>query len=308
MNDHRLKAKLTQAEDPWVERKESFQEEKICKTLVAFANSVPTGEDAAVLFIGASNGGNHPGIADADGLQKKMTGLAEGKAYPPITVTMSVLTIEVNGKQKEILAVQVPASTRKPHFTGGSFVRRGSETVRASDEQFRELVASQNDTVRKLQRHQGNKVWLTLRSQPSGLRIEFYNARLTRVDAHTTEVDTTEGYGYPFPTNQLEVTEQVPGLVKIVAPSPWAELEHMQQMMRRWAAAHHTTSGIPEDHTKYLVDQLLAYIRISIDVIGWGMRTEPFQGHARFAGDGKHGRVENPAQVTTFTLFLFPRL
>jgi hypothetical protein len=57
--------------------------------------------------------------------------------------------------------------------------------------------------------------------------------------------------------------------MKIVAPSPWAELEHSQQMMCRWAAAHHNSSGIPEDQTKYLVDQLLAYIRISIDVIRW---------------------------------------
>ncbi|NJL18852.1 MAG: hypothetical protein HC901_00560 [Bdellovibrionaceae bacterium] len=54
MDDSRLMEKLRQSEDPWVERKESFNEREVRKTLVAFANSVPEGEPA-VLFIGAAN-------------------------------------------------------------------------------------------------------------------------------------------------------------------------------------------------------------------------------------------------------------
>jgi hypothetical protein len=76
MNDETLRAKLHQSEDPWVERKEGCHSDKVLRTLVGFANSVPPGAESAVLFIGASNSGEHPGVADADTLQKEITGMA----------------------------------------------------------------------------------------------------------------------------------------------------------------------------------------------------------------------------------------
>jgi hypothetical protein len=75
ISDPWLMERLKQSEDPWVERKKtpSGDERGIRKMLVAFANSLREGQ-MAVLFIGASNDGKHPGIRNADELQKKVAG------------------------------------------------------------------------------------------------------------------------------------------------------------------------------------------------------------------------------------------
>jgi hypothetical protein len=50
--------------------------------------------------------------------------------------------IGVGGLQ--VLAVIVPGSPLRPHFAGPSYVRRGSESIIASEEQFAELISSRN--------------------------------------------------------------------------------------------------------------------------------------------------------------------
>jgi hypothetical protein len=275
MNEEKLHRKLEQSEDPWVERKESYQEEKVLRTLVGFANSVPDGEESAVLFLGASNKGVHPGIGDADDLQKKLTGLMQGKAYPPIKISMTVFSTQVAGKRREILSVEVPPSPQKPHFSGAAWMRKGSETIRASAEMLDELIASRNDKVRRLQKFKGSRVMLSLRSRPTGLRIDYYNARLMSVNATTTEIDTTEGFSFPFSTNAIESFDQLSSLVRINAPSPWTEQEHIQKMILRWAWANPDTNGISEGPTKYLAEQLLTNLRLTLDAIRWEAKRSP---------------------------------
>ena len=49
-----LLARLAQSEDPWVERKQSFNEQEVNRTVGGFANTVGEGQ-TAVMFIGAEN-------------------------------------------------------------------------------------------------------------------------------------------------------------------------------------------------------------------------------------------------------------
>src|SRR5689334_13011253 len=122
-NDHQeLLQRLNQSEDQWVERKQGFDERDVRKTLVGFANSVPEGR-SAILFLGAVNDGNHPGLNDADDTQKKVEGVATGKSYPRVRYTTTVLTVDVNGTAREILAIIVPYSKDRPHFAGVAYIR-----------------------------------------------------------------------------------------------------------------------------------------------------------------------------------------
>ena len=51
-----------------------------------------------------------------------------------------------------ILAVSIPFSKDKPHFTGPAYVRRGSESVIASPELFEQLVNTRNSNCAAVQK------------------------------------------------------------------------------------------------------------------------------------------------------------
>jgi len=236
MNDElidELKARLTQSEDPWVERKQSFNEREVRKTAVGFANSVGEGQKA-VLFIGADNRGQHKGEPDADGTQKKIAGILD-RCYPRIEYQTCVFSIELDGKKVEILAVLVPHSKNRPHFAGPAYVRRGSETIEASPEMFRELVASQNDKARRLLQSKGDKVWLRITSA-SGFWYEV-EGRIETCDAISLNVVQTYGpmVHYPLSIEKIDVRqESFRGLV-IEAKPDCTEQEHLRRMIQQWA-------------------------------------------------------------------------
>jgi hypothetical protein len=195
-------------------------------------------------FWGASNKPQHPGLRDADGTQKKVHAQATQNSYPPITVTYRILNIK-GTVANEVLAIIVPPSSNKPHFAGVSYMRKGSQTMPASEEVFRELVASQNDTVRQLQRFRGRKVMLTIYSLPNRLRLE-YEGTLARVDAHT-----------------VEVFYQMPDLPQIKAPVTWTEAEQVSKMIERWAFFHPDVSGLPRDGWAYIPDKLIRHFSVT---------------------------------------------
>jgi hypothetical protein len=141
-----LEALLSQSEGELIERKQSLPNRgDLRKTLVAFANSVPDG-GFAVLFIGVRDKGEICGVQGIDDAQKTIRSTAEQDCYPPIKFTIS--TIPKDGK--EVLAVMIPHSPERPHFTGHSFVRRGSECVSASKEMLDEMIAMRNDKTRRI--------------------------------------------------------------------------------------------------------------------------------------------------------------
>src|SRR5713101_2674622 len=139
LNESELLARLRNFEDHLVERKTIKDERDWKKTAVAFANSVPVGLPA-VLFIGVrDNGEIETPQPNLDEIQKKFNARMQ-RVYPRIAYVPKI--ISENGKQA--LAVIIPGSELRPHFAGLAYVRRGSESIEASEEQFAELIAQRD--------------------------------------------------------------------------------------------------------------------------------------------------------------------
>jgi predicted HTH transcriptional regulator len=145
LNETDLLALMKSGEDHLVERKVVSDHKDWKKTAVAFANSVPVGLPA-VLFIGVrDNGEIEPPPKDLDEAEKRFTTIMQ-KVYPRIFYVTK--TISENGKQA--LAVIIPGSELRPHFAGLSYVRRGSQSDPASEEQFAELIAQRNGKTARI--------------------------------------------------------------------------------------------------------------------------------------------------------------
>lgn len=142
---------LKSSECHWVERKPSGANgAEIRNTLVGFANSLSEGQHA-VLFVGVSNDGRPQAVVNADKLQKTVTQIAEQDCYPPVKCGPTALRVD----GVELVAVVVEASSNRPHFSGHAYIRVGSETKKASPEQFEELIAGRNDKIRRILQEKG---------------------------------------------------------------------------------------------------------------------------------------------------------
>lgn len=135
ITDADLLLRLTNYEDHFVERKTSGDSKDWLKTVVGFANSAPIGYPA-VLYIGARDNGEIEEDVNLDSLQKTFAKKV-GDAYPLVYYMTKVLAKD--GRQ--FLAVIVPGSEHRPHFAGPSYLRTGSETKVASEQQFDNLIA-----------------------------------------------------------------------------------------------------------------------------------------------------------------------
>lgn len=154
MTQDALIARLRNHEDGLVERKpEGVNASEIRQAIVAFANGAPVG-GSGVLFIGVQNDGTIQGVENPDKLQKTVREQCERVCYPPVAFASEVL----NCNGKAVLAVVVPRSENRPHFSGPAFVRRGSESVAASPELFEELIVSRNDKVDAILRMRGSQI------------------------------------------------------------------------------------------------------------------------------------------------------
>jgi Putative DNA-binding domain len=136
---------LDRSEDNFVERKPARANAKeIRQTLVAFANSVPEGREA-VLFIGVHDNGSIEGCPSPDSTQKLIADICSQQCYPPIAFKCEVLE-----EHQNVVAVMVPVSRDRPHFSGPAFVRKGATSKAASREMFDELVYSRTSKVAAL--------------------------------------------------------------------------------------------------------------------------------------------------------------
>jgi hypothetical protein len=229
----KLLSRLDQSEDPWVERRQSFNEREVRKTLVAFANSVREGE-AAVFFLGASNDGHHPGLADADDTQKKVRLQATEKCYPPIESQACVLPVRVNGQSREVLAVVVPFSQNRPQFAGVAYIRQGSESKAASAEVFKELIASQNEKARRLLQYKGQRVMLRFRSES---RFSYdVEGVVQSCDAITVTIRDQEMSLWSFPIRVMSTLNPV-GRPALAFEGRRVESAARQRLTLRWQMA-----------------------------------------------------------------------
>jgi hypothetical protein len=164
LSDADLIARMRNFEDHFVERKTSNDTKDILKTIVAFANSAPLSLPA-VLYLGVRDSGEmeSPQV-NLDGLQKAVNREMQ-KAYPRIPYLQRVLPFE--GRQA--LAVIVYGSENRPHFAGPSYIRNGSESLAASEQQFSELIARRNSKVSKILEFKGKQVSLFVLSIIGGV-------------------------------------------------------------------------------------------------------------------------------------------
>jgi hypothetical protein len=146
LNEDDLLRLLHSTEHSFAERKTIGDHKDWAKTIVAFANSLDSSQDG-VLFIGAKDDGEiETNATNLDKLQKTLSERMS-RIYPPIYHT----TKTVKDGDRECLAVIVPGSTAKPHFAGQPYLRRLSETVIATPDQYDSLLATRTSKARELQ-------------------------------------------------------------------------------------------------------------------------------------------------------------
>jgi hypothetical protein len=131
-------------EDYLLERKTEGDLRDLLKTMVAFANSVRPNHIATIL-IGERDDGTVKGVTNPDNIQKKIREESE-KIYPAIIWSSQVY--EKDGLF--CVRVEIEYSGETPHFGGIAWIRKGSETVKATDEVFQSLIDLRSDKVREL--------------------------------------------------------------------------------------------------------------------------------------------------------------
>ena len=206
---------IEQPEGPLLERKPSrVNAREIRQTVVAFANSV-SGTDEAVLLIGIGDRGVVHGCtnAEADAIQKSVRDVCEKQCYPAIAFRVEVLS-----ERQNVVAVVIPPSGNRPHFAGQAYVRRGSESVAASDEVFNELVYSRNSKAGMLLEYKKRHMMLRvtgLGNRPSDFRFEadnrqreFMQCKVFECNAQYVRFERIDGTGGRFsaPLENITIT------------------------------------------------------------------------------------------------------
>jgi predicted HTH transcriptional regulator len=156
LSDEELNRMRRDTENSFVERKTVSDKRGWLHTAVAFANSVPI-DYPAVLFVGINDDGTLQQVApDHDWERQQKTVNEElNRAYPPLYVLPKIIRDE---QGREFLAVIVPGSPQRPHFTGKAYIRVGPETKEASEEQFDNLIVQRSSKVYEILKWKGKTV------------------------------------------------------------------------------------------------------------------------------------------------------
>lgn len=141
--------RLAAREDNFTERKsEGVKPHELRQTACAFANSLTAGR-VGVIFVGVHDStGAVQGVANTDSLQKSVRKALVDECYPAIHYSCEVIAVD----GKDIVAVAIPASQAKPHFTGAAYVRMGSQSVKASAQLYEDLINSRHGKCQQIQR------------------------------------------------------------------------------------------------------------------------------------------------------------
>lgn len=201
--------RLEDREDRFTERKpEGAGKADFKRTIVAFANSVPSNR-TAVLFVGVADSGAILGVTNIDQLQKLIRKIAENECYPPIYVGMEVIDVE----GKSVLGVTVDSSPNRPHFAGPAYVRRNAESVAATSALYEELILSRDDKRRTLLEWRGQFCTVTGISKQLGFPFpmeqnysDTAEAKIEEVTAHYVrfrKVSSAAGFTEPLSVLKL---------------------------------------------------------------------------------------------------------
>ena len=206
MRDYLL-GRMRDKEDSLTERKpDGVNSADIRRTLVAFANSVSENQ-RGVLFIGMSDEGEVRGVTNPDSLQKKVRELSEKECYPPIKCQIYVLDAEGGS----VLAIVIEKSPERPHFSGPAYIRRGSQSVVASEEVYKDLIASRNTKAGAILRAKGKQVTFNQidvdRYGREGVRYSI-ECNVEECDAHVVDLkDTGSGRYFSISLEKIRINK-----------------------------------------------------------------------------------------------------
>ena len=133
---------------------------------------------------------------------------------------------------KEVVAVVVPPSPRKPHFTGPSFVRVGSESIQASERQYEDLILSRTDKTRQLVEFRDRRTIISVRgmnyrlgsSKPfsGGGHVEQGECQVERCDGFSVTLhDLGSGASFTEELSRVSITvddQRGRPMLMVVAP------------------------------------------------------------------------------------------
>jgi predicted HTH transcriptional regulator len=136
MDTAELHKLISNAEDNFVERKTSLPKvSELRRVVVALANSA-SAIRKAVIFIGVEDDGTVQPITGIDSMQKTLRKVCNQDCYPPIDYTTEALNVQGG----QILAIVIPPSNKKPHFTGHAYIRKGSSIEIVSEDALQKLI------------------------------------------------------------------------------------------------------------------------------------------------------------------------
>ena len=135
---------IWQPEDSLREKKVESDLKDLLKTLVAFANSVAPG-DTAKIFIGEKDDGTVQGVTNAENINRSVAKEAE-RIYPPIYYRTEVYQRD----DKQCVCVTIKHNGQAPHFGGPAWVRQSSQTIKATEELFQQMIDQRQSKVRVL--------------------------------------------------------------------------------------------------------------------------------------------------------------
>lgn len=99
-----------------------------------------------ILYVGVNdNGAIQDQPTNFEDKQKAVTGEIRN-IYPPVNPT--ILVREKDGKK--FIAIIVYGSRERPHFAGKSYIRSGTETLDASEENLRQFIAQRSGKVSEI--------------------------------------------------------------------------------------------------------------------------------------------------------------
>lgn len=136
-----------------MEFKSAFTEE-IYKEVIAFANT-----DGGVLYIGIDNDGNVVGLDNVDDEYTRITNGIRDAILPDVTMFVKY-TIQEN----KVVRITISEGTNKPYYLrskglkpNGVYVRQGTSSVQASNEQIRRMIKDSDgddfESMRSLEQH-----------------------------------------------------------------------------------------------------------------------------------------------------------
>ncbi len=160
-----LKKLVRTEESEMLERKKSCPNgAELRQTLVAFANSVPSGQ-FGVILVGIGPDRSLHSVQSPDSVQQTILKVASNDCFPPVRCSLQLFEHEGH----DLLAVIIPHSSERPHFTGKSYLRIGSVSKEASDVQFEALINSRHDKIERIAQyldrtvdvrfHEGTWIW-----------------------------------------------------------------------------------------------------------------------------------------------------